>query len=482
MKYFRICFLLFIAIFISTSFAPVTAWAGEEDIHLPTWPEITKHKALYDDPSPLLKTFGPKQVLPPKVYEKLTFDIDKMKEAWADLIGFKSPDVVGKIAPEIKPGKYTYKDKEKYPGLKKLMYPMLYDRIKPGGPPHAGCIPEFEIVPTRQYYYPLPVTEVSKRNMGKTKLTEDGYELWKTWEGGFMFPRPSGKFRAQQYIYNFRRGYHCTGQNFFMTFRFNGFTKNFRKDLDGASRTKGVRTGGRIMFEPHGWLDKRAEKNGEYINNLSVFIAPRDMVGFAGAYTYYLDFDKQSLELRYMPWFRRIKRLAATDTQDALGGQDYAFDDRNGLSQKLSPTRFPYKYEVIADREFLIPAPTWDGSEYVSSEGLELRGLKFERRPMVVIQMTQLDPNYLYSKRIFYIDKETFLYTHCENYDQKGRLYRTQDINWAFNPEMGDINWTCNWLYADHIDVHSTVQWMYHLPVNFSRKDINLRSVIAISK
>jgi len=32
---------------------------------------------------------------------------------------------------------YTYKDKEQYPGLKELMYPDLYQRFKPGAPPHA---------------------------------------------------------------------------------------------------------------------------------------------------------------------------------------------------------------------------------------------------------------------------------------------------------------------------------------------------------
>ena len=56
-------------------------------------------------------------------------------------MGFRAPDLVGKIAPEIKPGKYTYKDVQNNPGFKQLMWPDLYKRIKPGGPPMPGASP-----------------------------------------------------------------------------------------------------------------------------------------------------------------------------------------------------------------------------------------------------------------------------------------------------------------------------------------------------
>ena len=72
------------------------------------------------------------------MYSMLCFDIEKMKDLWAELIGFKASEVVGKIAPEIKPGKYSYADKGKHPGLKELMIPLQYERFKPGEPPHVG--------------------------------------------------------------------------------------------------------------------------------------------------------------------------------------------------------------------------------------------------------------------------------------------------------------------------------------------------------
>jgi hypothetical protein len=41
--------------------------------------------------------------------------------------------------------------------------------------------------------------------MGKTKLDKDGYIIPASWEGGCLFPRPSGAFTAQQIYYNYEK-------------------------------------------------------------------------------------------------------------------------------------------------------------------------------------------------------------------------------------------------------------------------------------
>ncbi len=130
-----------------------------------------------------------------------------------------------------------------------------------------------------------------------------------------------------------------------------------------------------------------------------------------------------------------------------------------------------------------MPAPTLDGAEYIKKEGLEFKNMKFERRPLYVIKLTQQDPNYVYSYRIFYIDKETFNFFHIENYDQKGRLYRTWDGNYSFFDEMGMFSWAgmLNSM-RDHIDLHSGVQQPYQLPAFWTRKDVSLRGLVKKAK
>jgi hypothetical protein len=485
MKLFKIGLFVLLALGVAVLVSAEDTGFPHPSTYLPTIDQLLNQKAKYDDPRPYLTTMGPKQILPPEMYAKLSWDVDKMKKAWAEVRGFKSTDAVGVISPEIKPGKYIWQDKEKHPGLKALMWKDLYEnRFKQGGPPHGGCIPEFELVPTRQYYFAMPITEATKANEGKTKLTNEGYFMPETWEGGYPFPKPSGKFMAQQIMFNIERRYLAWGLNFYILCpNLHGYTKDFTLDFDGAYDVTHIRLAGRVMAPPYGFFDDRAKTRGEFKNFILGFLAPRDVAGAAQNALYYLGAGESDQQMIYLPSLRRIRKLTATDTQDPIMGQDQIYDDNEGWMQKLSPTRYPYKYEVLEEREYLVPAPTQDGAEYIKREGLEFMNLKFERRPLYVIKLTQLDPNYVYSYRIFYVDKETFNFFHIENYDQKGRLYRTWDGNYSFFPEMGMFSWSgmLN-VMRDHIDLHSGVQQPYQLPAFWTREDVSLKGLVDKSK
>jgi hypothetical protein len=486
LKHLKKSFLCFLTSLLTASLLPLTVSAQtipHPNTYVPTLAECEKHKKVFDDPRPFFNTFSPKHVLPKGLYEKLTYDVDKMKNLWAELIGFRAPDEVGKIAPEIKPGKYSYRDLEKFPGLKQLMYPQMVDRIKPGGPPHTANIPEFEIVPTRQYYWPLPVAEATKENLGKTKLDKDGYIITETWVAGYPFPRPSGPFKAQQIMADVIRRSLMWGGNFWMIGPSYGFNKNLKMDFDGVEEVKHMQLAGRTLMPPYGFFDDRAKKQGELKTYLFNFNAPRDVAGVCQSALFYLSPDRVDQLMLYIPSLRRVRKMTATDAQDPIAGKDAIYDDTEGFNQKLSPTRNPYKYEVLEEREYLIPAPSWDGSEYISSKGYEYRNVKFERRPMYVVKMTQLDPNYVYSYRILYIDKELLLYTHIENYDRKGRLYRTWDMNYSFFPEMGGASWHGSFINSrDYVDKHSSLNVFYEFPAFYSREDMSLAGMIKREK
>jgi len=467
---------IFLVLFIMTS----SVWAGEKEYKI-TLGEWNKHKALFDDPRPLFKALGYKKVLPTEVYDKLTFDEEAMKRLWAEVVGFKAPDVVGKVAPEIKPGIYTYKDKGKYPGLKKLMYPDLYKRFNPGGPPHVGNIPEIKVVPTRQYYWALPIAEATKKHIGATQLDSQGYIKNDTYVAGFPFPMPSGNFKAKQIMYNWdKRYYH--GENYYVIQQTKGYTKDLKEDFDGLSTWHSLRLHGRVLLEPYGWYDKRAEKMGEARSLVICHQAPRDLYGTAFSILTYLGRDDLDRTLIYIPVLRRIRKMSASDTQDAVGGQDIIYEDAEGFNRKLNPDRYPYKFEVIDEREYLIPAPSWDGSGYFSSKDFAFHNREFERRPTYVVKLTQLDKNYVYGHSILYIDKETFLLYHIENYDQKGRLYRTCDAMQAFIPQMG-MFMTFDLLFRDHIDLHSVYSRLFVLPAPWvERKHVGMRSLVVKGK
>ncbi len=483
MKNSKIYFLYFFICCVMSCLLPLVLLAADiphPNTYMPTQNEIEKHKKLLDDPRPFLKEFGPKQLLPKELYAKLTYDVAKMKDLWAEAVGFKAPDVVGKIAPEIKPGKYTYNDLEKYPGFKQLMWPDLYKRIRPGGPPHIGNIPEFEIIPTRQFYWALPIAEATKQNEGKTKLDKDGYIITESWKSGYPFPKPSGEFKAQQIMFNVEKRTLGWENNMFLMYHYLAFTKNLKVDFDHIAEVRRMRLAGRTLIEPYGWFDKRAEQREE-LNQFTVsFLTPRDISGTVLHQLCLLDPKKADQVMIYVPSLRRVRKLTSTDSQDPVMGQDQIYDDMEGWMQKLSPARYPYKYEVLEEREYLVPAATEDGSEYVSSKGYEFRNVKMERRPVYVIKMTQKDPNYVYGQRIFYVDKETFNYLYIENYNQKGRLYRTYNNSYAWHPDMGMFSWFGSFMFIrDHIDLHCGFYQPFQLPAFFlNRDDISIESSV----
>jgi hypothetical protein len=213
-----------------------------------------------------------------------------------------------------------------------------------------------------------------------------------------------------------------------------------------------------------------------------VQLSPRDAYGNVVNITSFeglKDFDQFLL---YIAQLRRVRKLSGTDTQDQAVGADIIYEDYHGFNQKLSPFRYPYKYEIIGEREFLLPVFTEDGSEWVSSKGIELRGLKFERRPCYVIQLTQLDKNFVYGKRIIYLDAETFLFHSILNYDQRDRLYRGTHALYAFVPEMGMFRQQ-TLVLTDNVDVHSGLTRKFvQLTPWVTREHVGLQGVIKKGK
>ncbi len=244
--------------------------------------DIMAVKDVLDDPSPFYKECGYyKQFMPQEAWEKVTYDEEKSKAAWEKAVGGKAKDLVGKIAPEIKPGKYTLADKEKYP-FKELMSAYHYQRFNEPGtegqPNHIGYYTEFEVIDTQQLWHALPLAEATVKNTGKTQLDKDGYILHETFEGGYPFPRPSGEHKGWQLLWNWKKRLkdHESTLNYDLTV---GVNSRYKIDHRGTANYLWLRTKGRVMAEPFGWFDKRAQKQQEEMIQLYTIFSPRDLYG-----------------------------------------------------------------------------------------------------------------------------------------------------------------------------------------------------------
>jgi hypothetical protein len=481
----KIVFLSILAIFLALAIVqPAVAQTAKDygyadpKTYTPSHEAYRKEKAFYDDPRPSFKTLGPAVLVPKEMYADITGDPEEAKKLWTEVVGFKAPDVVGKVCPEIKPGKYTYKDVQGNECFKKLLPPSLYARIHKEGPPIANAIEEFEIIPTRQYYKHKRVTEATKKNEGKTKLDDKGYLIHTTWAGGYPFPRPSGNFKAQQVMYNVEKRSLAWEQNFYIAGRLIGINKDLKVDSEQEYEVKSARFTGRTLMRPFGYLDKRAEERQEFKSFAFGFQSPRDSAGVLQVALFYSDVSKPDSLLLYIPAMRRVRKMTSSDTQDQVMGIDQTYDDNEGWMQKLSSTVYPYSFKVLEEGEYLVMAPTVDGSEYINKHGTA-KNAKFERRPCYVIEMTQLDKSYVYSKRTFWVDKETFQWFIHETLDRKGRLFRTFHPVYGWHPETGVFSWMgylC--LNTDWVDNHVTWVTGVEHPAWWGRMDLNMGTIV----
>jgi hypothetical protein len=446
--------------------------------------QLLSIKDITDDPTPFYtKTNYLKDLLPPEVWDMCVYDVDEMKRLWPEVVGFKAPEIVGDIAPEIKPGNYSLTDKDKLP-FKDLMPEYFYNKFnEPGDGPYPNTIgnfTDFEIIPTRQYYRTLPLAKAAKQHMGTVKQTKDGYIIHDSYTGGLPFPRPSGEHKAIQIIYNyiFAFGF-ANWDSTVMLDNVIGVNKNWKIDHKGTGVQPIMSAIGRVQFEPYGWFDKRAEQQKESTMTMYSVKAPRDIYGNKYSGVGYILPEKESITLAYVNILRRVRKLSSSDRQDQAVGQDITFDDAWGFQQQLSPTINPYDYKILEEREYLVPTYTLVGDSYLDSkENFKYKNLQFERRPVWVVEMKQKDPNYIYSKRIWYVDKETLMPLLWLCYDQKDRLYRTFVSFFGFIPQMGVVQFF-QFNNEDFIDTHSTFSWSTCYPNPYlERSDVSFKGMM----
>ena len=85
--------------FLVLAMSTPAVWA--QKLYDISWEDVLAVKPNFDDPTPLYQELPHSKVMPKEVWERINYDQEAMKRLWAEVVGFKAPDVVGKIAPEI---------------------------------------------------------------------------------------------------------------------------------------------------------------------------------------------------------------------------------------------------------------------------------------------------------------------------------------------------------------------------------------------
>ena len=343
-------------------------------------------------------------------------------------------------AKEVKPGVVitteNYKD---FPELKELLPESLYGRLKPDS---IDPITRIKVVPTQ-----------------KMRLTKGG-EYWK--EYNRKHPELIKYNADKDFIYGWKAGIPYPGTTDPHKLMWNFFLRKESGDclaftpvgywiMDRKGRTKKVKVdtfyynhyGGRTDLEPLGFIDMKPKV---FWKNIFVASEPYDLAGFGGLRVRYWDIERRDDSWVYVPAVRRVRRMMSKDEQDPQLGSDNTLDDYATFFQKIGGHRLvPISAEKKKQLVWTSRPGYVNGWDVVKESKKREFFYEWEIRECWVLDLKVTDPNYMYSRRKYWMATEEWGYRHhyAEFYDQKERLWRTHQVPWWWDPETGKYGWVC---------------------------------------
>ena len=152
-------------------------------------------------------------------------------------------------------------------------------------------------------------------------------------------------------------------------------------------------------------------------------IDPFDLKGVGSISYRYRDPDRMDDTWLYIPTIRRVRRMSSAQRSDALFGQDIDLDSFGGWAGHIAVM----DWKLLGEKEML-------GSMHGENVPPKLcerdGGMTFcenwEKRPKVfVVEGVAHMPDYAYSKRVIYVDQETYMIVYSDMYDRAGELWKT---------------------------------------------------------
>lgn len=137
----------------------------------------------------------------------------------------------------------------------------------------------------------------------------------------------------------------------------------------------------------------------------------------------------------YLGFQRRVRRLSTGQVTDSFLGADLMIEDFEGYNGRISDMNWAYK----GTKEVLMPFyrhdqvtltedhKTSDGYKFVEfgDKGGCFPQITWQLRKVYVLESTPVDKNHPISKRVHYVDAETFTLPRTMIYDRKGDLWKT---------------------------------------------------------
>jgi len=300
---------------------------------------------------------------------------------------------------------------------KDLISPGLEWCIKRGFP--------ITVVESKRVEWPKAYKEATEKYSQQVKVSADGLTV-SNYVAGQPFPNldPKDPQFALKIMWNYEYGFA------------NGLDDTDLRNFDADTGT--IPTAGPMTVERHFLLDhlrrlfwtarlyvdpkpEKPNPNGYRVQQgLYPILEPFDLKGVGALGNRYIDSAKQDDSWLYLPSLRRVRRLSTAQRSDALFGQDTDVDSYNGYAGQVAWMDWKY----LGEKEVLGPVHAehfpvkWDSKVDWAFDDL------WEKRKVYVIEGASRLPQYAYSKRVLFIDKEYWGIPFSDIYDRSGELWK----------------------------------------------------------
>ncbi|MFN2375243.1 MAG: ankyrin repeat domain-containing protein [Candidatus Binatia bacterium] len=164
-------------------------------------------------------------------------------------------------------------------------------------------------------------------------------------------------------------------------------------------------------------------------------VEPMDQRGNGWASFRYLADDKPMDTWLYLAQLRRVRRLPPAQRSEPLLGQDIDADSVAGFAAPAES----FEWRILGERTILSPFHADDSpAEWSAPPWNYLPDTPWEPRKVWELEGTPKDAAYAYSKRLLYVDQETYRIVASNLYDRRGELSKFWTSGWKFDePSAG---------------------------------------------
>jgi hypothetical protein len=311
--------------------------------------------------------------------------------------------------------------------VKDLVSPGVYWCVQHGWP--------MKIVETKTITLRKAFSEATEKYSGQVKLTPDGLGLL-DYVAGRPFPTidTNDKFAPIKIMHNFSMQVTIDDLDL----------RNFDADTGPISDERPLQVERhflidhfrRLSYVGRLYADPKPEipnKEGfQYKETLHPLIEPFDLKGVGFTYYRYLDPAKQDDSWLYLPSMRRVRRLSTAQRSDALFGQDTDQDSYAGYAGSIAWM----DWKLLGEKEVLaafhtthFPVKWADGAADWAFDDV------WEKRQVYVVEGVSKLPQYAFSKRVLYVDKEIYQVPYSDMYDHAGELWKIWINDFGFRKE-----------------------------------------------